>query len=478
MPFRHDAGTNDIAFWNPSVNKKKLALGCVIAAAILSTAHLMSSGAYERPDEFSRPSDLDREDCRVGVLSGYDSENVSRKVFPRAQIVGFHEFDDAFMALLAGKIEGFVYSEHVLNVALRAYPHRLKVLDEALSKAPSVVLVSRRRPELLKQLNAFIRNYRKSGFYSDMFTRWCQSDEYVPMPSVPDGRGRAGVLRIGTSGTEEPSSFWDDSGNLAGFDIEFIRRFAQVMDYKAQIVCRPDDEILDELAADQLDIVIDDYNANEVKPGMLASDGYFDSDMKVLVRTSGAAGMMLGSTRLGYGKTLIKDPRVRVFVVGFFTTLALTVLSSFFGFVLALAVLVIRRKAPSFAKGAIDTVQEIVRLLPPPVVILTVSCAILTTASPWVVAVAAFALWYAAFLAEAGDSVASWLRISRVKLVELMQWTSVVGAISLCDLTMAADIVCGRTLAAFGPLLSVAAAYCLMNWIVKHGVRYLEKKLG
>ena len=471
------------------MNVKKMLIVGVVAAVALSIAHLVSSGSYERPNDFRKPADLDRQDCRVGVLAGYDSETVSRKVFPRAQIVGFHEFDDAFMALLAGKIEAFVYNEHVLNVALRAYPNRLKMLDDAVASAPSVVLVSSKRPELLPKLNTFIRNYRASGYYDDMFTRWCQSDVYVPMPKIPEADGSQGVLRIGTSGTEEPSSFIDDSGALAGFDIEFIRRFAQVNHLKPQIVCRPDNLILEELAADKLDIVIDDYNANEVESGILVSDGYFDSDMKVLVQSGDASGMMLGSKRLGFSKTLFKDPRIRVFVTGFFTTLGLTILSAVFGYLFAWILLLIKRRAPGFLRGAIDSVLEVVRLLPPPVVILTVSCAILTSASPWVVSVVAFSFWFAAFLVPSCDGegaaatpvrgcLRAWLPVSRVKLVELMQWTSVVGSISLCDLTMAADIVCGRTLAAFGPLLSVAAAYCLMNWIVDRGVKFLERKFA
>ena len=457
---------------------RDIVIGVAVVATLLAIAHLASAAKYSRPEEFKRPSDLNRADCRVGVLAGHDSERVSRQVFPQAQIVGFSEFDDAFMALLAGRIEGFVYNEHVLNVALRAYPNRLKVLDESIARAPSVVLVSTNRPDLVTKLNTFIRNYRKVGYYDDMFLRWCQSDEYVPMPVIPEPDGSHGVIRIGTSGTEEPSSFVDDSGELVGFDIEFIRRFAQVNRLKPLISCRPDDEILDELAKGELDIVIDDYNANEVEKGVLMSDGYFDSDTKVLVRGGDAGGMMLGSTRLGFSKVLIKDPRIRLFVVGFFTTLSLTFLSAILGFVFAAVLHLANLRAPAFIQKAIATVLEVVRLLPPPVVILTVGCAILTSASMWVVAVMAFSFWFAAFLVPAGDGVRAWLRVSRVKLVELVQWTSVVGSVSVCDLTMAADIVCGRTFAAFGPLLSVAAAYCLMNWIVDRTVAYVERKLS
>ena len=457
---------------------RKALIVTVVVAAVLAIAHLASSAKYSRPEEFRRPADLNRQDCRIGVLAGYDSERVSRQVFPCAQIVGFSEFDDAFMALLAGRIEGFVYNEHVLNVALRAYPNRLKVLDEPIARAPSVVLVSTNRPELVTKLNGFIRGCRASGYYDDMFVRWCQSDEYVPMPEIPETDGSAGVLRIGTSGTEEPSSFVDDEGQITGFDIEFIRRFAQVQRLKPEIVCRPDDVILDELAKGELDIVIDDYNANEVEKGILVSDGYFDSDTKVLVQNGDASGMMLGSTRLGFSKSLIHDPRVRLFTVGFFTTVSLTLLAAVFGFLFATVIHLGRHRAPPAVAKAIDTVLEVVRLLPPPVVILVFGCAILTTASMWVVAVMSFAFWFAAFLVPAGDGVRAWLRVSRVKLVELMQWTSVVGSISVCDLTMAADIVCGRTFAAFGPLLSVAAAYCLMNWLIDRGISYVERKLS
>ena len=456
----------------------KKALAAIAVVAILAIAHLISSGTYERPAAFASPAQLDRQDCRVGVLAGYESETVSRKVFPRAQIVGFHEFEDAFMALLAGKIEAFVYNEHVLNTGARAYPNRLKILDEPINRAPSVVLVSENRAELLPAINRFIAGYRKSGVYDDMFLRWCQSDVYVPMPPVPECASDK-VLRIGTSGTEEPSSFIDDAGNITGFDIEFGRRLAQFLRMKPQFVCRPDDVILDELVKGELDLVIDDYSATEAAPGLKVSDGYFDADMKVMVKGGDDSGMMLGSTRLGYSAKLIRDPRIRLFVIGFLTTLALTFLSALLGAVLARVIREIDVRMPRPVQDAVAFVLKIIRLLPPPVVILMVGSAILTAADGWWVAVGAFAFWFAAFLEKnAKDGPRVWIPISKTKLVELMQWTSVVGSISVCDLTMAADIVCGRTIAAFGPLLSVAAAYCLVNWIVVNVGDWLERKFA
>ena len=451
----------------------------VAILAVAAVAHLVGEGSYERPAAFSKPAELDRSDCRVGVLAGYDSEAVSRRVFPHARIVGFKEFDDAFMALLAGQIEGFVYNEHVLNVGLRAYPNRFKILDEPLSRTPSVVLVSKKRPELVDRLNAFIRTYRRLGIYADMFTRWCQADEFVPMPEIPEYPATNGVLRIGTSGTEEPSSFWTDSGELVGFDIEFARRFAQYLRLKPEIVCRPDDQILGELAAGELDMVIDDYNANETEPGMLVSDGYFDSDMKVLVKGGDDSGLMLGSTRLGYTRRLIRDPRVALFVSGFLTTLALTLVSALVGTLFALPLGALLRRLRGVPRTVVSGFLEVIRLLPPPVVLLLFGCVVLSSASAWTVAVGAFAFWFASFVAPVtGGEIRSAIPVVKTKLIELMQWTSVVGTLSICDLTMAADLVCGKSLAALGPLVSVAAAYLLMNWIVKEIGDFLERKLA
>ena len=454
-----------------------LTVGAVLA--VLAIAHLVSSSAYERPKAIQSPSELDRQDCRVGVLAGYDSERVARQRFPRAQIVGFHEFEDAFMALLAGRIEGFVYNEHVLNVGARAYPNRLKVLDESLQRTPAVVLVSPELRDLLKQVNAFIAGYRRSGCYDDMFTRWCQSDVYVPMPEVPEIKVAKGVLRIGTSGTEEPSSFVDDKGDLTGFDVEFGRRLAQFTRLRPQIVCRPDDEILAELKEGKLDLVIDDYAATEAPDGVLVSEGYFDADMKVLVKGGDDSAVMLGSTRLGYSAKLIRDPRIRLFVVGFLTTLALTFLSALIGFALARVIREIDVRSPKPLRRFLAGVLDVVRLMPPPVVILMVGSAILTSADGWWVAVGAFAFWFAAFIRPVvGADPCLMIPIAKIKLVELVQWTSVVGSISVCDLTMAADIVCGRTPAAFGPLLSVVAAYCFMNWIVVRVCDWLEGRFA
>lgn len=451
-------------------------VGIVAAVAI---AHLIGAGAYERPKDITKVAQLDCADCRVGVLAGYSSERVVRETLPHARLVGFHDFDDAFTALLAGRIEAFVYNEHVLNVGLRTYPNRFRILDEVLERQPAVVLVSKKRLDLMPRLNGFIRGLRASGVYDDMFTRWCQSDEYVPMPEIPEGIATNGVLRVGTSGAEEPSSFVDDAGNVVGFDIEFIRRFARFARMQPEISCLPDDEILPALRRNEIDLVVDDYDASEAGQGVLVSDGYFDSDVKVMVRAVQVGDLMLGSKRLGYTSRIIKDPRVALFVRGFLTTLAITILAALFGTLFACVAWKIRCHVPEIVQKGIDGLLDVIRLLPPPVVMILFASVLMADYSIWAIAVGAFAFWFGAFVVPVvAGGPRSWVPVVKSKLIELMQWTSIVGYIGICDLTMAADLVCGKSFAALGPLVSVAAAYCLMNWIVERIGEFVERKLA
>jgi len=455
---------------------KRILIG-VGVLAVLALAHLISAGVRPRPQEAMTLDDLDRADCRVGIVADHDSAKVARATFANARLVSFADPEDAVVALLAGRLDGVVHDEHVLNVRARVYPNRLKVLDEELAQSPAVVVVSKRRPELQAALNRFIRSCQAVGLYDDMLVRWCQGDRYVAMPKIPEPKRTEGVLRVGTSALEEPSSFCDDAGELTGFDIEFVRRFAQMMRYELRLECRPADKLREALEAGNLDLIVSDCKAHDMPPDALVSDTYFDTDVKVLVRAGDDAGCMLGSARLGWSGRLIRDPRLALFATGALTTLALALLAAVVGLVFTVGFhLLARRFTGAAFRGTLDFLLETARVLPPPIVLLAFGCLLTGAWAGWFVAVLALALRFAAyveptFFADRRTAI----RTATARLVELVQWTSVVGILGVCDLTQATDLVCGRSPVALGALVSVAAAYGLVAWLVKRAGEWLER---
>lgn len=455
--------------------KRILTVAAVLA--LLALAHLIGTAARPAPQGVPALDDLDKADRRIGVIAGHGTEKVARSAFAQARLVSFSDPEDAVVALLAGQLDGFVHDEHVLNVRARAYPNRLAVLDETLAKSPAVVLVSNRRPELQAALNRFIAGLRTAGAYDDMLVRWCQSDRFVPMPKIPEPKRTEGVLRVGTGGVEEPSSFCDDAGELTGFDVEFARRFAQLMRCELQIECRPVQQLLERLGSGALDLVVDDCKAHDVPPGVLVSDTYFDTDVKVMVRAGDDAACMLGSARLGWSGRLFGDPRLSLFATGALTTLALSLLASVIGLLLTFALhLLARRFSGSAVRSALDVLLETARLLPPPVVLLAFGCVLTGVWAGAFLAVLTLAFRFAAFVEPTFfTDRRTAIRTATERLIELVQWTSVVGILGVCDLTQAADLVCGRTPVALGALVSVAAVYGLLGWSVKRMGAWLER---
>lgn len=456
--------------------KRKILIGLGILT-FLATIHLLGLAFYERPVTFAHPMDLNRQDCRIGVMSGGDSERIGRRVYARAQIVGFEDFEDAFTALLGGGIDGFVYADHVLNVGLRAYPNRFKMLDESLGEKQAVVLLSPQRGDLLPELNKFIANCRQIGVYDEMVARWCQNDTYEGMPDIPEADGSRGILKVGTSGEQEPSSFVDDAGHVTGFDVEFARRFAQMMGLKPEIVCMPNGAILEALNNGELDMVVDNYTVSEAIPGIRSSDDYFDSEMKVLVRSGDEERMSLGSTRLGYSKRFLTDPRLVLIIRGILTTVSVLLMTLLVTLALASGVILIERRIGPIRGKYLMTAIHIIRLIPPPIVLLIF--AIFTPMRLSGVAfVLALSVGFAARIVPVLKlPLSEGLPFLRNRAIDLVHWSTVGGLLMVCDMVFACDLVFGRSLLALGPLVSVATGYVLIGWGLERGFAYLERKI-
>jgi len=456
-----------------------------VALATGAAVFLGCEGDFKRPSRYQHVNDLNRPDCRLGVFEGTGSEAVARKLFPNAQITVFDDPADPGAAMLGGRLEGFIGAEHVLNVFCRAYPLRFRMLDEALDRHPYHVALAARNTQLLAEVNRFIADYRRNGTYADMFVRWCQAEEYVPMPKIPEAAGSNGVLRVGTSGLVEPSTFLDQNGELTGYDIEFALRLGLALDRKVSFLLKPDGDFRSELAGGKIDVVIDNCNDPECLKGFVYSDGYLDSDKKVLVAEAQPGlekrldALMLEGTRFGMADALIKDVRIRLFVNGFVNTFSITLLSALFGFLLARLMRRLERRLPRAGFYALDAFLAFLRWTPPLVLLLLFHGAILPWAPPWATAVVAFGVWFSSYLepVAAGDAQ-GWLPVLRLRLPVLLQWTSVVGYVSVFDLTMAADLVCGRSAKALIPFLSVALAYGLIGLLIDRAVAWCERKVA
>jgi len=253
-------------------------------------ALLLVVGCVQAPKRtVEDPYELNRAGCRIGVLADCDSEFLSRKIFDKAEIVPFTEMRPAVWQLMAEKIDGFVFDEHVLRLIQWKYPDRFLILDEPIDTDPSVIGVAKCRPEVRDQLNRFIAELRSSGLYDEMFLRWCHDPARRP-EDVPDlsqvicKDPSATVLRVGVDPVQEPNAYFDKKGRLVGYDIEFAYRFGRAAKYRIEFYQDCEKTLLEMLEKGELDVVISNLGKDLSRTGILWTEGYLDSDVMMMVK--------------------------------------------------------------------------------------------------------------------------------------------------------------------------------------------------
>jgi len=257
--------------------------------ALLTLAVVLGGCLSAPKPRFEDPYQLNRKDCRIGVIADCDSEFLSRKIFNQAEIIPFTGMREAVWQLLAEKIDGLVFDEHVLRLAQWKYPDRFRVLEQPIDTDPSVIAVAERRPELRDQLNRFIADCKASEVYDEMFLRWCYDPERRP-EDVPDlskvicKDPDAKPLRVGVDPVQEPNAYFDKKGRLVGYDIEFAYRFGRAAKYRISFVEDAESELLRKLAAGEIDVVISNLGKDTKLKHILWTDGYLDSDIMMMVK--------------------------------------------------------------------------------------------------------------------------------------------------------------------------------------------------
>jgi cystine transport system substrate-binding protein len=96
----------------------------------------------------------------------------------------------------------------------------------------------------------------------------------------------SGVFRIGTEGTYPPFTYHDESGKLAGFDVEIGREIAKRLGVEAKFLEGPWDGLIAGLDAGRYDAVINEVGITEARKAKYDfSEPYIASKAVLIVRS-------------------------------------------------------------------------------------------------------------------------------------------------------------------------------------------------
>ena len=164
----------------------------------------------------------------------------------------------------------------------------VRLLDEnyAINKVAVGVSPVSRIPNLRQKINTFIAEAKADGTLDDMYDRWVIRDEEI-MPNIPPAENPSFTLRVGTTGTVMPYSYFIGS-NLAGYDIELAQRFARWLGAKLEFQVIDWGGIIAAAEKGNIDCIMSNLFYSEEKDESIPfSDILFEVEITAMVRDDG-----------------------------------------------------------------------------------------------------------------------------------------------------------------------------------------------
>ncbi|MCL2003093.1 MAG: ABC transporter permease subunit [Oscillospiraceae bacterium] len=456
---------------------------------------------------------------KISVLTGTVFDQIIAEWVPGAEPVYFNTVADGIEALKNGRADGIMGDDTVLRLHTAKHPG-LVMLEPFVTSDAFGAAVSKEQPELLNQINAFIAQIKADGILDDMMARWLDGEEPPPMPAIPEGSGE--TLRFGTTDIVDGFSYISH-GELTGFDIEFVKRFAAYADRKLEISAVSDHGALImgvqtgvyDMAASLFTITEErGQSVNFTDPYYIGGSAVAVFDRSSAAQADGNGGFW-NSLKTSFERNLLHENRWEMIVEGLRVSIIITLLAFALATLLGFGVCGLRMSGNPLLRAAGQIYITVLRGTPIVVLLMITFYVIFAKSgvSGTMVAVIAFGANGAAFIGEIIRSAiltvdkgqveaARSMGFSKIgafftvtfpqavrvafpvymsEFIALFKMTSVVGYIAVVDLTKAGDIIRSRTYDAFFPLLFVALVYLaaasLMIWLFGTAERMTNKRL-
>ena len=217
-------------------------------------------------------------------------------------------------------------------------------------------------------------------------------------------------------------------------------------------------------------------------------------------------------TTISFSRTLIEENRYILFLQGLYSTFMVSIVSIIVGTLIGMVICYLRKKNILILNSALKIYVNIMQGIPITVLILIFYYIIFgeININPMIVAIITFSLYFSAYTSELFRAALNSINDLQVKsayalgfnklqtlkyivlpqaltyiipvfkneVVSLIKLTSIIGYISIMDVTKASDIIRNRTYEAFFPLIVAALLYFLICYLISKLLDFLYKKIN
>lgn len=459
----------------------------------------------------------------IAIEAGTIPEEQTKKIYPDAEYSVVSDATNGFLAVKSKKAKAFAVDKSTFESYEVSGGTGLKIYNDAVIGSPAnkAVGISPKTdiPNAEKLINDFLKEKNADGTLKDMQDRWMIKHDYtmheIEVPQNPEF-----TIKVGTTGLVEPYSFYEGT-DITGFDMELAKRFALWCNAELEVKTYDWAGVITAGAAGKVDYIISNlFDTPERREVLNFSIPYSFVETVLVVSADYDAAADAGvSSETGFfkkmeksfEKTFVRESRWQLILRGLVVTLEITLCAGIIGTVLGfLLCLCIRsKKRPiHWTAQAFSTLMQGI----PQLVVLMITFFVIfgkVEINPVLVGIVAFSIIFAVSVAgilntgiEAIDkgqweaaislgfgktgtfqrvimpqAVRHILPLYKGEFVAMMKLTSIVGYISIEDLTKVGDIIRSRTYEAFFPLIAIAIIYFLMSAVIIWAIGRIEIKI-
>ena len=497
-----------------------IALG--LASNALAEANDQKASAAESPDvEINSVKELAGK--KIGVVTGTVFDQIvleDVKGVSKDDILYFNSNAECVGALQAGKVDAFISDLPIAQLAT-GKNEGIGVMPEIIEKDQYGFVLPKNSPHT-QELNERLKAYKEDGTLDRLKKKWMGSDDSKKTMPDQDWPAPKGTLTVAISPDNEPVNYI--VGNrICGLCIEILETAARDLGYDVQYRNTNVNAVLAEVQSGKSDIGADSFSITEERKKMMdMTEPYYDGGVVAVVRTkgngTGESGGFFENLARSFERTFIVENRWQLILDGLGVTLIISVSSGVLGLGLGFVFVLLRRKKEDgIASKLIRLLENLLGGLPVVVVLMLLYYVVFGAIDVpgAVVAILAFTLLFGAtcgsimwnaiqavdvgqteagralgfgdrdtfFLVVLPQAARQFAPLLVGQFVSLVKDTSIVGYITVQDLTRVGDIIRSRTMEAFFPLIAIAVIYfvlCrLMAWLLnKFAVRRFEPKDG
>lgn len=325
---------------------------------------LMFSGCKKEATEYNDISDLNGK--RIIVVTGtiHDEVIASRDDLKDAEVLYANTAASAVVRLLAGKADGMVV-DYLSGKSFAKQYRELKILENPLDSSEYGFGFKKNDP-LISEYNRVLAEMKADGRLDALIEKWTNEDKTPALTKTTANATK--VVRVLGNAESAPFCYRDNSGNVAGLDIDILTVISNELGYKLETDTADFDTLIPAVMTGKADIITSDITITEDRAQLIDfSDSYYEDNAVMLVKREGSSSFfnsLILRLKTSVNVALISNGRWLSLLKGLGITVVIALITLLLGSILGFAGFLGHYTENKIALAVLDTIDKIYQLLP------------------------------------------------------------------------------------------------------------------